>query len=117
VLCSHGELIGAVLECLVGHDLDDAVELAWPKASTWVLDVDDGRLRQRHYLPPLRLHDTEAGYQGTSLSHRSLPGAVIAHPALTACSGGRSYVASFSRHSTRPYCSQPDHTQRNALLT
>jgi broad specificity phosphatase PhoE len=62
VLCSHGELIGAVLECLVGHDLDDAVELAWPKASTSVLDVDDGRLRQHHYLPPLRLHDTEAGY-------------------------------------------------------
>jgi 8-oxo-dGTP diphosphatase len=62
VLCSHGELIGAVLERLVGHDLDDAVELAWPKGSTWVLDLDDGRLRQRHYLPPLRLHDTEAGY-------------------------------------------------------
>lgn len=62
VLCSHGELIGAVLERLVGHDLDDEVELAWPKGSTWVLDVDDGHLRRRHYLPPLRLHDTEAGY-------------------------------------------------------
>ena len=31
VLCSHGELIRAVLECLVGHDFDDAVELAWPE--------------------------------------------------------------------------------------
>jgi broad specificity phosphatase PhoE len=62
VLCSHGELIGVVLERLVGHDLDDEVELAWPKGSTWVLDVDDGQLRQHRYLPPLRLHDAEAGY-------------------------------------------------------
>jgi hypothetical protein len=51
-MCSYGELIGAALERLVGHDLDDEVEMAWPKGSTWVLDVDDGRLRQRHYLPP-----------------------------------------------------------------
>src|SRR5512133_1491321 len=35
VLCSHGDLIRTVLERLVGHDLDDAVELAWPKRSTW----------------------------------------------------------------------------------
>lgn len=63
VLCSHGDLIRTVLERLVGHDLDDAVELAWPKGSTWVLGVDDGRLRQRHYLPPLRLHDTKADYK------------------------------------------------------
>src|SRR4029450_4386078 len=52
VLCSHGELIGAVLERLVGHDLDDDVELAWPKGSTWVLAVDDGHLRQHRYVPP-----------------------------------------------------------------
>jgi 8-oxo-dGTP diphosphatase len=62
VLYSHGELIGTALQHLVGHDLDDEVELAWPKGSTWVLAVDDGHLRQRRYLPPLRLHDAEAGY-------------------------------------------------------
>lgn len=62
VLCSHGELIGAVLERLLGHDPDDEVELAWPKGSTWVLDVDDGQLRQRHSRPPLRLQGTQAGY-------------------------------------------------------
>jgi broad specificity phosphatase PhoE len=34
VLCSHGELIGAILERVGGHDLDDETELAWPKGST-----------------------------------------------------------------------------------
>jgi broad specificity phosphatase PhoE len=58
VLCSHGELIGAALTRLVGHD-DDA--LGWPKGSTWVLDAGDGRLRHRRYLPPLRL-DAEASH-------------------------------------------------------
>jgi broad specificity phosphatase PhoE len=66
VLCSHGELIGAVLERLVGHDLDDDVELIWPKGSTWVLAVEDGHLRQHRYLPPLRLHDAEASRWGRS---------------------------------------------------
>jgi 8-oxo-dGTP diphosphatase len=66
VLCSHGELIGAVLERLVGHDLDDDVELIWPKGSTWVLAVEHGHLRQHRYLPPLRLHDAEASRWGRS---------------------------------------------------
>jgi broad specificity phosphatase PhoE len=75
VMCSHGELIGAALERLVGHDLDNEVEMAWPKGSTWVLDVDDGRLRQRHYLPPsasttLRPATTRANTYWTGLSGR-----------------------------------------------
>ena len=62
VLCSHGELIGAVLTRLVGRELADAGQLTWPKGSTWVLEADAGQVRQTHYLPPLRLHDAKAGY-------------------------------------------------------
>jgi broad specificity phosphatase PhoE len=61
VLCSHGELIGEALTRLLGHDLDgDGV--VWPKGSTWALQVQDGQVQHRHYLPPLRLHDVKAGY-------------------------------------------------------
>ena len=62
VLCSHGELIGAVLTRLVGPDLADVGQLTWPKGSAWVLEVDAGQIRQTHYLPPLRLQDAEAGH-------------------------------------------------------
>jgi phosphohistidine phosphatase SixA len=61
VVCSHGELIGATLERLVGRAVD-ADHLIWPKGSTWVLEVDDGQLHHSRYLPPLRLHDSDAGY-------------------------------------------------------
>jgi phosphohistidine phosphatase SixA len=33
VLCSHGELIGTVLERLVGRALDTGGQLTWPKGS------------------------------------------------------------------------------------
>lgn len=36
VLCSHGELIGAALRWLLGHDLDGE-RLVWPKGSIWLL--------------------------------------------------------------------------------
>jgi broad specificity phosphatase PhoE len=60
VLCSHGELIGAVVKRLVGpgHNGDS---LTWAKGSAWVLSVDSGHLQQARYLPPLRLQDAEAG--------------------------------------------------------
>ena len=61
VLCSHGELIGEALSRLLGQDVDgDGV--VWPKGSTWALQVRDGQVQHRHYLPPLRLHDVKAGY-------------------------------------------------------
>jgi 8-oxo-dGTP diphosphatase len=61
VVCSHGELIGAVLTRLLGQNPDGG-HLRWPKASTWVLDVEAGQVRQTHYLPPLRLQDAKASY-------------------------------------------------------
>jgi 8-oxo-dGTP diphosphatase len=61
VLCSHGELIGAALVRLVGERVAGDT-LSWPKGSTWVLKVTEGRVEDARYLPPLRLEDTEAGY-------------------------------------------------------
>jgi phosphohistidine phosphatase SixA len=61
VLCSHGELIGAALIRLVGERFESD-SLSWPKGSTWVLKVTEGRIEDARYLPPLRLEDTEAGY-------------------------------------------------------
>jgi phosphohistidine phosphatase SixA len=62
VLCSHGELIGTVLERLVGRGLDTGGQPTWPKGSAWVLVVDGGQVQHSRYLPPLRLQDTQAGY-------------------------------------------------------
>ena len=61
VLCSHGELIGAVLMRLLGQG-PAGDKMAWPKGSTWVLELDGGRLRHSRYLPPLRLQNSKAGY-------------------------------------------------------
>ena len=61
VLCSHGELIGAALIRLVGERFEGD-SLSWPKGSTWVLEVTEGRIEDVRYMPPLRLRDTEAGY-------------------------------------------------------
>ena len=62
VLCSHGELIGAALTRLLAPRLPEVGELGWPKGSTWVLEVDQGRVRRTQYLAPLRLQDVKAGY-------------------------------------------------------
>jgi phosphohistidine phosphatase SixA len=61
VVCSHGELIGVALNRLVGEKFEGA-SLSWPKGSTWVLEVAEGRVEDARYLPPLRLQDNEAGY-------------------------------------------------------
>ena len=61
LLCSHGELIGAALNHLVEERFEGA-SLSWPKGSTWVPEVADGRVEDARYLPPLRLQDSDAGY-------------------------------------------------------
>lgn len=58
LVCSHGELIGIMLRRLVGEQL--AAD-SWPKGSTWVLEVDGGRVQHSRYLPPLSLQDLDAG--------------------------------------------------------
>jgi phosphohistidine phosphatase SixA len=62
LLCTHGELIGAILTHLAVNDLHDIGDVQWPKGSTWILEFEDGGLSRAHYLPPLRLTDSSAGY-------------------------------------------------------
>jgi len=52
VLCTHGDVAGAVLSHFErgGVDLGDVVKLE--KASTWVLDVEGGEVGGALYLPP-----------------------------------------------------------------
>jgi broad specificity phosphatase PhoE len=57
LLCSHGELIGTALIRLVGERFEGD-SLSWPKGSTWVLEVTEGRVEDVRYLPPLRPQDT-----------------------------------------------------------
>lgn len=54
VACSHGDVIGGILERLDGRGTDLGGDLGWPKASTWELEVDDGLVvRGRlHPAPP-----------------------------------------------------------------
>jgi broad specificity phosphatase PhoE len=57
VLCTHGEVIGALLAALrrEGGPIPDDAE--WPKSSTWLLDTADGRITGADYLPPLRIYE------------------------------------------------------------
>jgi 8-oxo-dGTP diphosphatase len=51
VLCSHGDVIGELMELLArrGVPLDDD---RVAKGSTWVLTVRDGEVVDAHYVPP-----------------------------------------------------------------
>jgi phosphohistidine phosphatase SixA len=53
VVCTHGDIVPAVLEGLAEWDgmlLPDDVD--FPKGSTWVLDEVRGRFQEARYLPP-----------------------------------------------------------------
>jgi 8-oxo-dGTP diphosphatase len=52
VLCTHGELIGRVLDQLAAGGTAVPVAPAWPKGSTWILRGGHGRLAVAGYLPP-----------------------------------------------------------------
>lgn len=54
VACSHGDVIGGVIERLDGRGTDLGADLRWPKGSTWDLEVHDGLVvRGRlHATPP-----------------------------------------------------------------
>ena len=54
VLCTHGELIGKVMEQLVVDGLRLPPAPRWAKGSTWVLDRDDHGHLSASYLPPSR---------------------------------------------------------------
>jgi 8-oxo-dGTP diphosphatase len=53
VICSHGDVVPAVLaELVVSDGLDLGGELEWPKGSTWLLGVVGKRFKRAHYLRP-----------------------------------------------------------------
>jgi phosphohistidine phosphatase SixA len=54
VLCTHGELIGQLLEMLRARGTPISQHAQWPKASTWLLRVAGARITDATYLPPFR---------------------------------------------------------------
>jgi 8-oxo-dGTP diphosphatase len=52
VLCSHGDVIPAVVLHLAERGVPIGVERDWQKGSTWVLERQDGRFVRARYLAP-----------------------------------------------------------------
>ena len=52
VLCSHGDVIPAVLRRLLAEGMRADVGALSKKGSTWRLEVADGRIARGAYLPP-----------------------------------------------------------------
>ena len=52
VLCTHGELIGQLLELLRARGAPISRDARWPKGSTWLLRLTDDRIAEATYLPP-----------------------------------------------------------------
>jgi 8-oxo-dGTP diphosphatase len=52
VVCSHGDVIPAVVELLASDGLVIEGQTGWRKGSTWVLEREDGRFVRARYLPP-----------------------------------------------------------------
>lgn len=44
VACSHGDVIGGVVTLLVDRGIVAPADARWPKASTWVLERENGRI-------------------------------------------------------------------------
>jgi broad specificity phosphatase PhoE len=53
VLCTHGELIGQVIEELQRAGIELSAPPRWPKGSTWILELDGGHAWKGTYLEPL----------------------------------------------------------------
>ena len=52
VLCSHADVIAAVMLSLADAGTPLRPGLAWDKGSTWALEASDGRVVAGRYLPP-----------------------------------------------------------------
>jgi broad specificity phosphatase PhoE len=52
VLCTHGELIGQLLELLRARGAPIGQNARWPKGSTWLLRLTGDRIAEATYLPP-----------------------------------------------------------------
>jgi 8-oxo-dGTP diphosphatase len=52
VLCTHGDVVGEVLDALHHQGVDLGRSPVWPKASAWVLQARGGVFRSARYIPP-----------------------------------------------------------------
>ena len=52
VMCSQGDVISGIVDELVRDGIILARDARWQKASTWVLLVKKGEIREASYLPP-----------------------------------------------------------------
>ena len=50
-LCTHGDVIPDVLQHLEEEGAHILSEWKWRKASTWVLEPEDGKITRAHYVP------------------------------------------------------------------
>jgi broad specificity phosphatase PhoE len=57
VLCTHGELIGPMLDRLRGLGAPIGDGATWPKGSVWALEAVDGRVTTATFLPPRQTED------------------------------------------------------------
>lgn len=52
VLCTHGDVVENLVARLAADRVPLDGDLAWPKGSTWALEVNGGRVHAARYLPP-----------------------------------------------------------------
>jgi broad specificity phosphatase PhoE len=53
VLCSHGDMIPALVDDLAGRGMRIEGQPGWKKGSTWILEIERGRFARARYVPPL----------------------------------------------------------------
>ena len=53
VLCSHGDIIPAILDEAAADGIELGKELRWAKGSAWLLEGSAGRVTSAHYRPPV----------------------------------------------------------------
>lgn len=53
VLCTHGDIVPAILAEAVADGVDLGTDARWAKGSAWVLEGGAGRFAAAHYRPPV----------------------------------------------------------------
>jgi 8-oxo-(d)GTP phosphatase len=53
VLCTHGDIIPAILEEAAADGVDLGEDTRWAKGSAWLLEGSAGRFTTAHYRPPV----------------------------------------------------------------
>jgi 8-oxo-dGTP diphosphatase len=51
-ICTHGDIVEALVDHLLGQGLVEPARAGSSKASTWSLDVEAGQIASASYIPP-----------------------------------------------------------------